>query len=109
MNNPFDILKVPEEAGDEEIRKAYLKQIKQYPPEQSPEQFKRIQAAYHAIRQEKDRLGYRLFQIQPLSFEQWLDQAFSLPEADSFQADDIEAWLNCAIDDDFFKLPEKPE
>ncbi len=109
MTDPFHILKVSDEADDREIRQAYLSLVKRYPPEQAPEQFKRIQAAYRCIEHEKDRLRYRLFHTPSLSFEQWLDQAFSLPEMDRFETKDIERWLDCAIDDELFSLPEKPE
>ena len=107
MNNPFHVLNVPEDADDQMVRKAYLRLVKQYPPEQAPDQFKRIQDAYHCTQTEKARLQYRLFNTQAPSFEQWLEQAFNLPEAGALTASDIRECLNCALDDDLFNLPEK--
>ncbi len=109
MSDPFSLLKVSETADDQAIRKAYLKQVKQFPPEQEPEKFQQIRAAYDRIKNERSRLAFRLFQTPSISFEQWLDKAFALPEVRQFTATDICESLECIIDDDIFRLPEKPE
>ena len=61
MNDPFAILGVDEDADDATIRKAYLQQVRAYPPEQNPNRFQEIRAAYEAIADERDRIGIRLF------------------------------------------------
>lgn len=47
---PYRILDVPEGAGAEEIRKAYLSKVREFPPEREPEGFKRIQKAYAVLK-----------------------------------------------------------
>ena len=61
MAHPFITLDIKENASDEEIRKAYLRQIRQYPPESSPTEFQEINQAYMAIKDECSRAEFRLF------------------------------------------------
>ena len=58
MTNPFELLKIPESAGDDEIRAAYLARVREYPPERAPEQFQAIRAAYDRIKTEKARIAH---------------------------------------------------
>ncbi|MDO5345147.1 MAG: J domain-containing protein [Lachnospiraceae bacterium] len=66
MRNPYDVLGVPENASDEEIKKAYRKLSRKYHPDanvnnpnkdQAEEKFKEIQQAYQQIMKEKEQ-GY---------------------------------------------------
>ena len=59
--NPFNILGVEVKDGDEEIRKAYLKLVRQYPPDQNKEVFQKISKAYESIKDAKTRCKYNLF------------------------------------------------
>ncbi len=61
MKTQFEILEVPEDADDGQIKKAYLDAVRRYPPERYPEQFQRIRAAFELVATEKDRLRYMLF------------------------------------------------
>src|SRR4051812_22747226 len=61
MNNPYLILRVTPDAGDAEIRKAYLDGVRASPPEREPERFQAIARAYELIRDEPARLRYYLF------------------------------------------------
>ena len=54
------ILGVGPEAGDEEIRVAYLRKVKEYPPDQSPQEFERIREAYEALRDPRRRIAHIL-------------------------------------------------
>jgi DnaJ-class molecular chaperone len=67
MKTPFEILNVDEEASDEEIKQAYLCQVKQYSPEQAPLQFQQIRAAYETIQTVQQRIKYRLFYVMPFA------------------------------------------
>lgn len=67
MTNPFQVLGVPETADDLEIKKAYLRQLRQYPPERAPERFQAIRSAFEAIQTRRDRLRYQLFHAEPPS------------------------------------------
>ena len=61
MKNPFDVLGVAETADDETIKKAYLQQVREHPPEREPERFQAIRTAFETIQTRRDRLSYRLF------------------------------------------------
>lgn len=61
MQDPYLTLRVARDAGDEIIRQAYLKAIRSHPPDQDPEAFQAIRAAYEMIRNQKNRLEYLLF------------------------------------------------
>ncbi|MFZ0257389.1 MAG: J domain-containing protein [Gammaproteobacteria bacterium] len=67
MTNPFQVLGVPETADDLEIKKAYLRQVRLYPPERAPERFQTIRSAFEAIQTRRDRLYYQLFHAEPPS------------------------------------------
>jgi len=50
MSNPYQILEIPGTATPEEIKSAYFKLIKKFPPEQDPEKFKIIRATYDSLK-----------------------------------------------------------
>ena len=62
---PHSILGVPEDAGEEEIRLAYLKKIKAFPPDRAPEEFERIRDAYEMLSDPRRLAGARLFSVDP--------------------------------------------
>ena len=59
--DPYEILGVLPDTDDEDIRKAYLDLVRRHSPDMEPEAFKRISAAYEALKDEKSRLRYYLF------------------------------------------------
>ena len=61
MLNPLAVLGAAETADDDAIKKAYLRQVREYPPERDPDRFQAIRAAFDAIKTRPDRLRYRLF------------------------------------------------
>jgi curved DNA-binding protein CbpA len=63
--DPRAILGVAPEAGDEEIRAAYLRQIKQYPPDRAPAEFERLRDAYELLRDPRRRTRDLLFSGNP--------------------------------------------
>jgi len=75
MKNPFILLGVSETADDETIKKAYLQQVRQHPPEREPEQFQAIRLAFEAIKTQRDRLRYRLFQLETPDMEALMETA----------------------------------
>src|SRR5260221_13817771 len=59
-DDPFVTLGVPEEAGNEEIKRRYLGLVRAYPPDREPERFQLYRAAYEAIGDERMRLEAKL-------------------------------------------------
>lgn len=75
MQNPFEILEVAEDADDAAIKKAYLKKVKEYPPERQAETFQKIRSAFEAIESDKQRRQYRLFHAETPDLASLLKQA----------------------------------
>ncbi len=72
MKNPFFVLQVAETASDDDVQKAYLRAIRQYPPDRAPERFQEIRTAFETIRTRRDRLRYHLFHSDPPEVESLL-------------------------------------
>jgi len=47
--DPWAVLGVSAEAGEEEIRAAYLRKVKEHPPDRSPDKFERIRDAHETL------------------------------------------------------------
>src|SRR5262249_53115917 len=62
MSDPFTILGVSQAADDAAIRARYLELVRRYPPEQAPERFAAIRAAYDRLKDRDERLRWRLFE-----------------------------------------------
>jgi hypothetical protein len=53
--SPTEILGVAANSSEDEIRRAYLDKVKQFPPDRSPEEFERIRDAYEKLRDPRSR------------------------------------------------------
>lgn len=65
LANPWTVLGVDEHAGDDAIRKAYLRQTREHAPEREPEAFERIREAYDTLRDPVRRATWRLLALDP--------------------------------------------
>ena len=63
--DPWKILGVAPDSGPEEIRRAYLKKIKAYPPDRAPQEFERIRDAYEILSDPRHRARAQLFSVDP--------------------------------------------
>ena len=63
--DPREILGVGPSAGDAEIRAAYLRKVKENPPERAPERFEQIRDAYELLRDPRRRAVQMLFAVDP--------------------------------------------
>jgi curved DNA-binding protein CbpA len=61
MTDPYEVLGIPSDADETEIRRRYLELVRQFPPDQAPERFTAIRAAYEEIRDPARRLQAQLF------------------------------------------------
>jgi len=60
MDDPFGLLGVGEDAGDEQIKQRYLALVRAFPPDREPERFQVYRAAYEALRDQRKRLESKL-------------------------------------------------
>ncbi len=60
-----EILGVAPDAGEEEIRAAYLRLVKEHPPDRSPEEFEKIRDAYETLRDPRRRMREMLLAADP--------------------------------------------
>ena len=74
--DPFVVLGIEETADDAAVRAAYLRALRTSPPDRDPEGFRRIRAAYEALRDTESRLALRLFGPPPLANLDDLLEAF---------------------------------
>ena len=60
--DPFTVLGVGEEVGDDEVKHRYLALVRTFPPDRDPERFQLYRAAYEALSDERKRLEVKLLQ-----------------------------------------------
>jgi len=63
--DPREILGVPPDAGDERIRDAYLRKVKEHPPDREPAAFERIRDAYEVLRDPRRRALHMFLSADP--------------------------------------------
>jgi curved DNA-binding protein CbpA len=75
MDDAFEVLGLPQDALESEIRQRYLELVRAFPPEQAPERFAEVHAAYQSLRDPEARLSAQLFnfEYQSDSFEALAD------------------------------------
>jgi curved DNA-binding protein CbpA len=64
--DPYQVLGIAPAASGEEIRAAYLRKIREHPPERDAETFERVRDAYAELRDPRERTRRRLFGEDPL-------------------------------------------
>src|SRR5216684_4292839 len=50
------VLAIEAESGDAEIRAAYLRKVKEHPPDRDPQEFERVRDAYEMLRDRRRRM-----------------------------------------------------
>lgn len=63
MSDPYDVLGLPRSADEEALRLRYLELVREHPPDQSPERFAAIRAAYDEVRDPARRLENLLLHV----------------------------------------------
>jgi curved DNA-binding protein CbpA len=60
-DDPYEILGVDRQAGEEEVRRRYLELVRQHPPDRDPGRFAQVREAYEHLRDPVVRVEKRLF------------------------------------------------
>ena len=63
--NAWTVLGISIHASEEEIRSAYMRKVKEHPPDQAPEEFERIRDAYEILRDPRRRMRDLLLSADP--------------------------------------------
>ncbi len=99
MNIAYEILDVATTANDAEIKQAYLRQVKDNPPDRDQEKFQLIHGAYSAIKDHKSRVSHALFALPKRSFDVLVDQILQAEQPANFSAEYFNQLLSASIDD----------
>jgi curved DNA-binding protein CbpA len=67
MMDASKVLGVSPEATQEEIRAAYVRKVREHPPDRSPEEFERIRDAYDRLRDPRRRMRDSLLSADPFA------------------------------------------
>lgn len=54
-DDPRQVLGLPPQAEGEEIRAAYLRKVKEFPPDRAPREFEKIRDAYESLKDPRRR------------------------------------------------------
>ena len=65
MHDPYEILGLESVCNDSQVRRAYLDRIKEFPPEQLPEQFRIINEAYELVKTKNLRIQFSFLDKDP--------------------------------------------
>lgn len=98
MQTPYQIIGVDIGATDDEIKQAYLHQVKQNPPDYDQQQFQMIHDAYTAIKDHKSRVSYDLFTLPVADFNTLLDKALQTEQASRMSVESVKKLLTISID-----------
>ena len=63
--NPYQILGIDRTASLADIKRAYFKCVREYPPEEQPEKFKEIRKAYDQLKSPEEKALVDMFLLQP--------------------------------------------
>lgn len=99
MNTAYEILDVTTTANDVEIKQAYLRQVKNNPPDRDQEKFQLIHNAYSAIKDHKSRVSHALFALPKRSFDVLVDQILQTEQPANLSAEYFNQLLSASIDE----------
>lgn len=80
--DPYEVLGLERGAGAEELRRAYVRLVRIYPPETNPDEFKRVRAAYETLRSPLRRAELAVLAFDETAADIELDLVAQAGEAD---------------------------
>lgn len=87
--SPEEVLGVARGADEQEVRRAYLAKVREFPPDQAPEQFQLISEAYELLKDPRILLGMKMSQAAAREFPMELLEE----RKDRFRFAGMNAWL----------------
>ncbi len=102
MQTPYEILDVLVDANDDQIKQAYLRKVKDNPPDRDQDQFQLIHNAYIAIKDIKSRTRLALFTLPNADFGGVIDQMLTTDPMTTLNAEQFQQLLSASIDDTTF-------
>lgn len=63
MHDPYEVLGVPPQADEAQIRERYLELVREFPPDRAPEKFAEIRAAFDELRDPLLQLEQQVFTL----------------------------------------------
>lgn len=77
----YETLRIAPTASPDEVKRAYYRQVREYPPEKAPEQFQKIREAYETLMEPQGRKRYDAMIRHGGEITELLGQAFRFKEA----------------------------
>lgn len=65
QEDPWAVLDLAVDATDAQIRDAYLRQVREHPPDRAPERFERVRDAYEELRDPRRRCQRMILSADP--------------------------------------------
>ncbi len=90
MKNFYEILEVDSSADEKEIKRAYVRMLRKFPPEKAPEEFKKIREAYECLSDPISRAEYNAYSQYQDEIEKYDAEAQA-----AFEAEDFEKAISC--------------
>lgn len=86
MKNFYKTLEIEKNATEQEVKKAYNKLLRKYPPEKEPEKYKEIREAYDTLRNDDRRKNYDVYFNHGAEIQKLEEQANQLIEKKQFKS-----------------------
>ncbi len=99
MQTPYEVLNIDIDSRDDEIKQAYLQQVKLNPPDRDQEKFQQIHNAYTSIKDHKSRISHDLFTFPATNFNALLDKALHTEHHLTLNAESLKKILSHSIDE----------
>ena len=77
--SPYAVLGVEPDATPDQVRVAYVRKVREHPPERDPEGFKRVRKAYDTLRSPRKRAELALLELRCAPAEFDLDRLRDAP------------------------------
>ena len=103
MKTPYQILDITVNSTDAEIKQAYLRKVKENPPDQNQEKFQLIHRAYTSIKDLKSRTSYDLFTLPIADFDLFVEQALQSKQKVQLTPEYFTKLLNLSVDETAFQ------